>query len=310
MGLATGNIWAGVGAGLTSAVADMYNNGKAIEKTNIANTLGNNMVDQNNIQFAYQNGVMNEGNLLTNLRGHFGASGGYMNSAADTFPNRLTEFNTGGNHEDNPNGGIRQGVNPQDGQPNLVEQDETKWKDYIFSKRIYADGGILEQNHLNKKYDGWSFADISKDLYKEYKERPNDPIARKTFEENMPRLQNAQESKKYKKEKKEVNDFVRNRTQDEINALMGQIQDEAMLQAEQEELAREQQDAAYEQQLNEEAAEQGLVGENGIYDTYANGGHMFQWGNKARTVRSRKKPGEEQVGDIRPIVLPQVDINS
>jgi hypothetical protein len=41
--------------------------------------------------------------------------GGYINSASDAYPRQLTEFNTGGNHEDNPNGGVQQGINPTDG---------------------------------------------------------------------------------------------------------------------------------------------------------------------------------------------------
>ena len=44
------------------------------------------------------------------------------------------EFKNGGSHEENPFGGIPQGYN-ENGELNLVEQGETKWKDYIFSDR-------------------------------------------------------------------------------------------------------------------------------------------------------------------------------
>lgn len=140
---------------------------------------------------------MNQDKKLTQMRGinskhggkiHTKASGGYINSNSSNFPDKLTEFNVGGNHEDNPNGGIQQGINPNDGQPNLVEQDETKYNDYIFSKRIYADEGSLKANMLDKKYENWVYADISKDLYKNYKERPNDSISRRTFEDAMQKL--------------------------------------------------------------------------------------------------------------------------
>jgi hypothetical protein len=59
------------------------------------------------------------------------AEGGSMNP--------LTEFNTGGTHESNPNGGIPQGINQQ-GQQMTVEEGETKFRfkdgDYIFSNRL------------------------------------------------------------------------------------------------------------------------------------------------------------------------------
>jgi hypothetical protein len=74
----------------------------------------------------------------------------------------------------------------------LLEEGETKWNDYIFSKRIYATGGTLKVNHLDeKKYEGKSYAEISQDLFKEYKERPNDHIARITWERAAQNMQNA-----------------------------------------------------------------------------------------------------------------------
>lgn len=51
----------------------------------------------------------------------------------------LTRFEAGGTHEQNPIGGIPQGVGA-DGSPNLVEEGETKWNDYIFSNAISLDG--------------------------------------------------------------------------------------------------------------------------------------------------------------------------
>jgi len=42
-----------------------------------------------------------------------------------TTPSSLTEFGEGGSHEANPLGGIPQGMG-ENGQPNLVEEGETK----------------------------------------------------------------------------------------------------------------------------------------------------------------------------------------
>ena len=201
-GLTVGGPWgaliggiAGAGAGAWSYLANRNEAEKTANRNSILNGLSNDRIVYN---VGYNESLSNGIDALNKRRmvGNGGklnvkASGGYINEASRNYPNRLTEFNEGGNHEDNPNGGVQQGINPNDGRPNLVEQDETKWNDYIFSKRILADGGTLQANHLDKKYDGWSFADISKDIYKVYKERPNDPISRKTFDDLMPKLQTA-----------------------------------------------------------------------------------------------------------------------
>ena len=51
----------------------------------------------------------------------------------------LDRFENGGTHEENPLGGIPQGIGAN-GKPNLVEEGETKWNDYIFSNSIGLDG--------------------------------------------------------------------------------------------------------------------------------------------------------------------------
>lgn len=57
--------------------------------------------------------------------------GGDINSEDE----RVVYFEGGGSHEENPLGGIPQGVGAN-GKPNLVEEGETKWNDYIFSNSI------------------------------------------------------------------------------------------------------------------------------------------------------------------------------
>ena len=51
----------------------------------------------------------------------------------------LDRFENGGTHEQNPLGGIPQGVG-KNGKVNLVEEGETKWNDYVFSDSISLDG--------------------------------------------------------------------------------------------------------------------------------------------------------------------------
>jgi hypothetical protein len=126
------------------------------------------------------------------------ASGGnlYLDGGAT---NPLTEFNSGGSHEQNPNGGILQGTG-QNGKPNLVEQGETKHDDYIFSNRLIVDSAAAMANGLPKNLGGKSFADASKYLNKESKERPNDPISKKALQANFSKLTALQESIKAAKE--------------------------------------------------------------------------------------------------------------
>lgn len=106
--------------------------------------------------------------------------------------NGIEHFNVGSSHSENPNGGIQQGIAP-DGQPNLVEEGEVKYKDYIYSKRIKPSKALLKKNNLPEKYAGLSYAEIADKLQQESEDRPNDPISIGTLDAWMERLQNAQE---------------------------------------------------------------------------------------------------------------------
>ena len=107
----------------------------------------------------------------------------------------LISFSTGGTHEDNPNGGIMQGIGAN-GQPNLVEQGETKHDNYIFSDRLKIDKNIQQAYRLPKSTIGKSFADASKIINKETKERPNDIISKNGQKAMLSTLTEAQEALK------------------------------------------------------------------------------------------------------------------
>lgn len=111
------------------------------------------------------------------------------------FDSPLTEFNTGGTHEQNPNNGIMQGMG-SNGQPNLVEEGETKYNDYIYSNRLSIDDSIVKAYNLPTKVKGKTFAEATKILNEQVKERPNDPISLKTLEANMSKLAQAQDDLK------------------------------------------------------------------------------------------------------------------
>lgn len=124
------------------------------------------------------------GNLYTSIP-NIGQHGG-------NFSNGVTIIGNGGTHEENPMEGVPMGVAP-DGTPNLVEQGEVKFNNYVFSNRLFATGGLLAAHNLPTAYADHSFADIAEKLSKESSERPNDPISKRGLVSAMTRLQQAQE---------------------------------------------------------------------------------------------------------------------
>lgn len=108
------------------------------------------------------------------------------------FSNGVTIIGNGGTHEENPMEGVPMGIAP-DGTPNLVEQGEVKFNNYVFSNRLFATGGLLAAHNLPATYADHSFADIAERLSKESSERPNDPISKRGLMSAMTRLQQAQE---------------------------------------------------------------------------------------------------------------------
>ena len=119
----------------------------------------------------------------------FDTHGGYF------APKDYTRVNEGGSHEENPNGGVQLGVDPE-GAPNLLEEGEPVYKDYVYSDNIEAEEAFLEENHLPKKYAGKLYSKIADDFVSEAEERPLDPISRNGLEVLLGRLADAQEGQK------------------------------------------------------------------------------------------------------------------
>ena len=128
------------------------------------------------------------GALIRNRYAGENPSGRYLAKGGDILP-RLTEFNEGGSHESNPNGGVQQGVGGPNGEPNLVEQGETKFKNYIYSDRLKLNNP--REYNLGGNLTGKSFAYASKKLSKLSEDRPNDPIAKKSQDLLLGRLREA-----------------------------------------------------------------------------------------------------------------------
>lgn len=137
--------------------------------------------------------VRKRATFAANARKWHHAFGGDLLTHGAEWDNGLRIIGNGGTHEENPMEGVPMGMDAE-GTPNLVEQGEVIFNDYVFSNRMFADGGLLESFNLPKSYDGYSFAAIAEKLGEESKERPNDPISKKGLLSSMSRLQQAQET--------------------------------------------------------------------------------------------------------------------
>lgn len=113
----------------------------------------------------------------------------------ELFTNGVITIGNGGTHESNPYEGVQMGVDPQ-GIPNLVEEGEVIYSDYVFSNRLRVPKEVRQKYKLR----GVTFADAAKQLQKESEERPNDPISKKGLEASMKMLMSEQEMIRDKKE--------------------------------------------------------------------------------------------------------------
>lgn len=128
------------------------------------------------------------------------AFGGELGTNGTDFTNGILEINAGGTHAMNPFGGVPLGLDPQ-GQPNLVEEGETVFNDYVFSNRLNVPQGVKKElglgGYINKDI---SFADASKYLAKESEERPNDPISMNGLRDSMSKLAAIQEEERMRQQ--------------------------------------------------------------------------------------------------------------
>lgn len=127
--------------------------------------------------------------------------GGWLNSQGGDFSNGVIQINSGGLHSTNPFGGVQMGIDPQ-GVPNLVEEGEVIYNDYVFSNRLKVPKAIRQKYKLR---DNITFADAAKKLGKESEERPNDPISQRGLEAFMSALAESQEEVRIKEQARENN---------------------------------------------------------------------------------------------------------
>ena len=129
------------------------------------------------------------------------AFGGALPGYGGDWSNGLNFIKAGKRHEQNPIGGVPMGV-AQDGVPNLVEEGEVVWNDYVFSNRIGVPKSVREKFQL-KGGDNMTFAEAVEKAQKASAERPNDPIEKRTLDTLLAGLMQEQETIRQEKAQKE-----------------------------------------------------------------------------------------------------------
>ena len=169
-------------------------------------------------------------------------------------PQDYFRVDTGGSHEENPNGGVQVGVDPQ-GVPNVLEEGEPVYNDYVYSDNIKAEADILKQFHLPEKFAGKLYSEIADLFVDEAEERPLDPTSNNGLNAMLVRLANAQDEQKRREQEAELEAELAKLSPEELDQL------DAMLAEQMQSAPAEQQvDPMQEQAMQEQmAAEQGMV---------------------------------------------------
>lgn len=188
----------------------------------------NSLAEENNRMYLnnFANAASNTQNkMFNNSLLNIAAYGGPLFNHGGDWSNGLTFINEGGTHSENPLGGVPVGVD-QEGTPNLVEEGEIIWNDYVFSNRLKPSKKQLETIGFDPKYEGYTFAKIVEDVQKVSAENPLDKISTDTLNENLMYLMTMQEEIRMKKQAKQTNKFAKG---GKVNILDGNANSQSLL---------------------------------------------------------------------------------
>lgn len=184
------------------------------------------------------------------------ALGGDIQTNGSDFSNGLLHIDAGGSHESSPYDGVQLGTDAQ-GKPNLVEEGETIFDDYVFSKRIKADAQTKKKFHVGKNTD-ISYADLSKKLEKGSAERPNDAISQAGLEKQMHNLADEQERQKSEMQSKKAQEVFASLPPEQQRVIMQQVamEEQQTQQQQMEQPTEEVPQQAEQQSANEQTMQQ------------------------------------------------------
>ena len=194
----------------TIKASDLGEDGWFINRTtDKANELNTDLGNAYNYAMRNANNVADNiaSNTLANLERNYAAFGGPLfayggQTHGSDFTNGLMFINNGGTHESNPYEGVPISMD-QEGNPNLVEEGEVIWNDYVFSDRLKVPKSIQKKYKLGNRE--MTFANAVDKLAKESEERPNDPISMRGLEDILMNMAIEQETIKSKNNKNNKN---------------------------------------------------------------------------------------------------------
>lgn len=226
--------------------------------------------NMSNIYFGMENGLF--------------ATGGKLSSHGADWSTGSTHIDEGGTHEENPNQGVPAGVDHQ-GVPNLVEEGEVIYNDYVYSNRIKIDDATKDKFKLSKKKD-YTYADLAKKLEKEIEENPNDPISKRGYDAQMSLLAQEQERQKTIIEAEKAKEVFASLSPEEQ---VGIIQQAAQQEAMQEEAMQQEALAQAQPTMEDIALQQGVEAPIQELNINALGGNLFEKGGKKDDKEGKDK---------------------
>lgn len=175
-----------------------------------------------NVNANYSNAFNNAANAQNfAVRSTMFKNGGNMSSYSADWDTGINFINNGGTHEQNIHDGVQIGVDNQ-GIPNLVEEGEIIWNDYVFSNRLKPSDKEKESLKIRGNKD-MTYANAAKKLQKESEERPNDPISKRGRDAMLSRLSIMQEDKRKRNEANKFKKQLSKLSPDELLALQEQM---------------------------------------------------------------------------------------
>lgn len=197
-----------------------------------------------------------------NLKQNYASFGGNLNTAGADFTTGMKHINTGDTHENNPYEGVPMGVDPQ-GTPNLVEEGETIYNDYVFSDRLKVpkqkikkgQTKFTQEEKVLHKYEGKTYADAAKKAEKDsgVDERPNDNIAKRGFETILEILAQSQEQQRAEEDKEKMQQQLE-ALQEYLNSLPSEEREQIIQQIQQQLTGQE----VPQQEIPQQVQQQGI----------------------------------------------------
>ena len=194
--LSTGNLPLALGSMAISGLGSIIGNRRAKQQAKQDNLINK----RNNINAINKMNLLNSNiasNNIRNMEQNLLSLGGNLFNRGANYDSGLMLINEGGSHESNPNEGIQLGTDEQ-GNPNLVEQGEVVYKDYVFSNRLHLTEEELKKNFLPTSLKNTTFAYAAEQIGKNLIETPTDNLERNKVESFLQRLANIQEAQRAK----------------------------------------------------------------------------------------------------------------